>query len=101
MSATRSTGPPNRAEFEALYQHHSREVWALAYALWTTAAAAMDHAEEAFLGWGREGKKGGGTIPRRGWLLGVPGTGGKFSAKGSFRRNAPHPPQTMNGVQAH
>ncbi|MBY0456885.1 MAG: hypothetical protein K2V38_06080, partial [Gemmataceae bacterium] len=38
-----------RAEFEALYEQHSREVWALAYARWTDSDLAMDITQEAFL----------------------------------------------------
>ena len=36
-------------EFEALYQRHSREVWAMAYAGWMNADTAMDITQEAFL----------------------------------------------------
>jgi len=37
------------ADFEALYQRHSREVWALAYARWLNADLAQDIMQEAFL----------------------------------------------------
>jgi RNA polymerase sigma-70 factor (ECF subfamily) len=46
------TPPPaddGRADFEELYQRHSREVWALAYARWMNADTAMDITQEAFL----------------------------------------------------
>src|SRR5262245_60347943 len=38
-----------RAEFDALYERHSREVWALAYARWMNADTAMDITQETFL----------------------------------------------------
>src|SRR4051794_19558113 len=38
-----------RADFEVLYNRHSREVWALAYARWMNADTAMDITQEAFL----------------------------------------------------
>ena len=40
-------GPP-RADFDALYQQHSREVWALAYARWMNADTALDVMQETF-----------------------------------------------------
>ena len=48
-----SAGPPpvagRAAEFESLYDRHSREVWALAYARWLNADVALDIMQEAFL----------------------------------------------------
>jgi RNA polymerase sigma-70 factor, ECF subfamily len=100
MNANPSPGPPNRAEFEALYQHHSREVWALAYARWMNADTAMDIAQETFLRLWREWEKGERILNPRAWLLRVARNLAEDYAKSSFRRNGTHPPQTMNGVQA-
>jgi RNA polymerase sigma-70 factor (ECF subfamily) len=102
MSAIPSPGPANRAqEFEALYQHHSREVWSLAYARWMNADTAMDITQEAFLRLWREWEKGERILNPRAWLLRVARNLAEDYAKSSFRRNGTHPPQTMNGVQAH
>ena len=101
MSAIPSPGPPNRAEFEALYQHHSREVWALAYARWMNADTALDIMQETFLRLWREWEVGVTILNPRAWLLRVAKNLAEDYAKSSFRRNGTHPPQTMNGVQAH
>jgi RNA polymerase sigma-70 factor (ECF subfamily) len=101
MSATPPPGPADRAEFEKLYQHHSREVWALAFARWFNADTAMDIAQETFLRLWREWEKGERILNPRAWLLRVARNLAEDYAKSSFRRNGTHPPQTMNGVQAH
>ncbi len=101
MSPIPNPGPPDRAEFEALYQHHSREVWALAYARWMNADTAMDIAQETFLRLWREWEKGERILNPRAWLLRVARNLAEDYAKSAFRRNGTHPPQTMNGVQAH
>ena len=100
MSATSTPGPPNRAEFEALHQHHSREVWALAYARWMNADTANDIVQETFLRLWREWEKGERILNPRAWLLRVARNLAEDFAKSAFRRNGTHPPQTMNGVQA-
>jgi len=102
MTVTPSPGSPNRAdEFDALYQHHSREIWALAYARWLNADTAMDIAQETFLRLWRAWEKGERILNARAWLLRVAKNLAEDYAKSSFRRNGTHPPQTMNGVQAH
>jgi RNA polymerase sigma-70 factor (ECF subfamily) len=101
MTVTPSPGSPNRAdEFDALYQHHSREIWALAYARWLNADTAMDIAQETFLRLWRAWEKGEHILNARAWLLRVAKNLAEDYAKSSFRRNGTHPPQTMNGVQA-
>ena len=102
MSVTPSPGSPNRAdEFDALYQHHSREIWALAYARWLNADTAMDIAQETYLRLWRAWEKGERILNARAWLLRVAKNLAEDYAKSSFRRNGTHPPQTMNGVQGH
>src|SRR3989442_14988076 len=89
-----------RADFEALYQRHSREVWALVYARWLNADVAMDLTQEAFLRLWKQ-SDGGETIQNpRAWLLRVARNLAEDHAKSSFRRNGTYPPQTMNGVAA-
>src|SRR5262249_30457095 len=90
-----------RADFEALYQRHSREVWALAYARWMNADTAMDITQEAFLRLWKQTEAGESILNPRAWLLRVARNLAEDYAKSAFRRNGTHPPQTMNGVQAH
>jgi len=100
----KSTPPPadaHRADFEALYERHSREVWALAYARWMNADTAMDITQEAFLRLWKQFEGGEAILNPRAWLLRVARNLAEDHAKSAFRRNGTHPPQTMNGVQGH
>src|SRR4051794_30646394 len=90
-----------RAEFEALYQRHSREVWALAYARWMNADTAMDITQEAFLRLWKQYETGEKILNPRAWLLRVARNLAEDYAKSAFRRNGTNPPATMNGVAAH
>jgi RNA polymerase sigma-70 factor, ECF subfamily len=92
---------PTRTEFEALYQRYSREVWALAYARWMNADTAMDITQEAFLRLWKQWESGEKILNPRAWLIRVARNLAEDYAKSAFRRNGTHPPQTMNGVQAH
>lgn len=87
-----------RTDFEALYQRHSREVWALAYARWMNADTAMDIAQEAFLRLWKEWEKGAAIANPRAWLLRVARNLAEDNAKSAFHRNGTCPPQAMNGV---
>lgn len=90
-----------RAEFEALYARHSREVWAMAYARWMDADLALDIAQEAFLRLWKHWEAGEDEIQNpRAWLLRVARNLAEDYAKSSFRRNGTCPPQLMNGVSA-
>jgi RNA polymerase sigma-70 factor (ECF subfamily) len=100
----RPTPPPadaQRADFESLYERYSREVWALAYARWMNADTAMDIAQETFLRLWKQLESGETILNPRAWLLRVARNLAEDHAKSAFRRNGTHPPQTMNGVQAH
>src|SRR5438270_473068 len=90
-----------RPDFEALYQRHSREVWALAYARWMNADTALDITQEAFLRLWKQWETGEQILNPRAWLIRVARNLAEDHAKSAFRRNGTHPPQTMNGVQAH
>ena len=92
---------PLIAEFEGLYQHHSKEVWALVYARWLNADVAQDIMQETFLRLWKHKLDGGGAeiVNPRAWLLRVARNLAEDYAKSSFRRNGTQPPQTMNGVQ--
>lgn len=91
---------PRSAAFEELYQRHSREIWALAYARWMNADVALDIMQEAYLRLWRQWQDGGGEIVNpRAWLLRVARNLAEDFAKSSFRRNGTQPPQTMNAVR--
>jgi RNA polymerase sigma-70 factor, ECF subfamily len=89
---------PRRAEFEAIYERHSREVWALVYARWLNAEIAQDILQEAFLRLWKQLQEGAAIDNPRAWLLRVARNLAEDFAKSSFRRNGTQPPQTMNGV---
>src|ERR671932_447785 len=101
MNPGRQAAGSARAEFEALYQRHSREVWALVYARWLNADTAMDIAQEAFLRLWKQWEAGEAIVNPRAWLLRVARNLAEDHAKSAFRRNGTHPPQTMNGVKSH
>src|SRR3954452_25341309 len=88
------------ADFEALYQRHSREVWALAYARWLNADVALDIMQEAFLRlWKQWQQDGGEILNPRAWLLRVARNLAEDYAKSAFRRNGTQAPQTLQGVK--
>jgi RNA polymerase sigma-70 factor (ECF subfamily) len=90
-----------RADFEALYARHSREVWAMAYARWMDADLALDIAQEAFMRLWKHWEAGEEEIQNiRAWLLRVARNLAEDYAKSSFRRNGTTPPQLMNGVKS-
>lgn len=90
---------PRRAEFEELYERHTREVWALVYARWLNAEVALDVMQEAFLRLWKQWQEGGAILNPRAWLLRVARNLAEDYAKSAFRRNGTQPPQTMNGVK--
>jgi len=87
-------------DFDTLYQRHSREVWALAYARWMNADTAMDITQEAFMRLWKKLEEGEKILNARAWLLRVARNLAEDHAKSAFRRNGTCPPQTMNGVQS-
>lgn len=90
---------PHAADFDSIYQRHSREVWALVYARWLNADVALDIMQEAFLRLWKQGQEGGEIQNPRAWLLRVARNLAEDHAKSSFRRNGTQAPQTMNGVR--
>src|SRR5260370_18757162 len=99
MRSGRKEIPPRHAEFDALYQRHSREVWALVYARWLSADIAMDITQEAFLRLWKQWEAGEQILNVRAWLLRVARNLAEDHGKSSFRRNGTQPPQAMNGVR--
>jgi RNA polymerase sigma-70 factor (ECF subfamily) len=100
MNSGRPASASRHADFEALYQRHSREVWALAYARWLNADTALDITQEAFLRLWKQWEGGENILNPRAWLLRVARNLAEDHAKSAFRRNGTHPPQTMNGVRS-
>ena len=96
---SRPRKPPHQADFEEIYQRHSREVWALVYARWLNADVALDIMQETFLRLWKQWQEGSEIVNPRAWVLRVARNLAEDHAKSSFRRNGTQPPQTMNGVQ--
>jgi RNA polymerase sigma-70 factor (ECF subfamily) len=101
MNAGHPAADGRAAEFEALYERHSREVWALAYARWMDADLALDIAQEAFLRLWKCWEDGETILNPRAWLLRVARNLAEDYAKSSFRRNGTQPPEQLNGVHGH
>jgi RNA polymerase sigma-70 factor (ECF subfamily) len=93
-------GSPRRGEFESLYEHHSREVWALAYARWMDPDLALDITQEAFLRLWKQWEVGEAIQNPRAWLLRVARNLAEDYAKSAFRRNGTQPPELLNGVRS-
>ncbi|MFN4261496.1 MAG: RNA polymerase sigma factor [Gemmataceae bacterium] len=100
MESSPRSNQARHADFEALYQNHSREVWALAYARWMDADTAMDITQEVFLRLWKKWEEGEAILNPRAWLLQVARNLAEDFAKSAFRRNGTNPPQVMNGVRS-
>jgi len=93
-------GSARRAEFESLYDLHSREVWALAYARWMDSDQAMDVMQEAFLRLWKQWERGEEIQNPRAWLLRVARNLAEDYVKSAFRRNGTQPPEVFDGVRS-
>jgi RNA polymerase sigma-70 factor (ECF subfamily) len=93
-------GSARRAEFESLYDQHSRDVWALAYARWMDSDQAMDITQEAFLRLWKQWAIGEEIQNPRAWLLRVARNLAEDYAKSAFRRNGTQPPEMLDGVRS-
>ena len=93
-------GSARRAEFELLYEQHSREVWALAYARWMDADLAMDITQEAYMRLWKQWEVGEEILTPRAWLLRVARNLAEDYAKSAFRRNGTQPPELLSGVRS-
>jgi RNA polymerase sigma-70 factor (ECF subfamily) len=89
-----------REEFEALYQQHSREVWALAYARWTDSDLALDVTQEAFMRLWKQWEAGEDIQNPRAWLLRVARNLAEDYAKSAFRRNGTQAPELLSGIRS-
>lgn len=93
-------GSARRAEFESLYDQHSREVWALAYARWMDSDQAMDIMQESFLRLWKQWEIGEEIQNPRAWLLRVARNLAEDCAKSAFRRNGTQPPDMLDGIRS-
>lgn len=96
----KTAGSPRREEFEALYQQHSREVWALAYARWTDSDLALDVTQEAFMRLWKQWEAGEDIQNPRAWLLRVARNLAEDYAKSAFRRNGTQAPEMLSGIRS-
>jgi RNA polymerase sigma-70 factor (ECF subfamily) len=86
------------AEFEALYERHRREVWAVAYARWLDAELAMDVTQESFVRLWKAWLNRERIDNPRAWLMRVARNLAEDVAKSAFHRNGTQPPSHLNGV---
>jgi RNA polymerase sigma-70 factor, ECF subfamily len=100
MSSSPSSPPKRHRDFEALYERHSREVWAVVYARWLNADTATDLTQEAFYRLWKQWDNGERIVNPRAWLMRVTRNLAEDHGKSAFRRNGTHLPQTMNGVRS-
>jgi RNA polymerase sigma-70 factor, ECF subfamily len=96
---SRRKKPAHQADFEDIYERHSREVWALVYARWLNADIALDIMQESFLRLWKQWQEGSDIVNPRAWVLRVARNLAEDHAKSAFRRFGTQPPQTMNGVE--
>jgi RNA polymerase sigma-70 factor (ECF subfamily) len=96
----KSSPSARRAEFEAVYESHSREIWAIAYARRLNAETALDIVQESFLRLWREWQKGVKVVNVRAWLMQVARNLAEDHAKSAFQRNGTQPPQFLNGLRS-
>jgi RNA polymerase sigma-70 factor (ECF subfamily) len=85
-------------DFNALYERHSRELWAATYARILDANAALDITQEAFMRLWQQWQAGQKILNPRGWLLRVARNLAEDHAKSCFRRNGTSSPQQMDEI---
>jgi RNA polymerase sigma-70 factor (ECF subfamily) len=100
MKSGPSSAGSRQAAFDALYQRHSREVWAMAYARWLDADQALDITQEAFLRLWKQWEIGEDIQNPRAWLMRVARNLAEDYGKSAFHRNGTHPPQLLNGIKS-
>jgi RNA polymerase sigma-70 factor, ECF subfamily len=92
------TAAPASSDFDALYERHSRELWAATYARCLDANSALDIAQEAFLRLWQQWRSGQKILNPRGWLLRVARNLAEDQAKSCFRRNGTNSPHQMDEI---
>jgi len=100
--SSRPLSSRRHAEFEELYERHSREVWALVYARWLRVDIALDIMQETFLRLWKEWQEGPEAIRNpRAWLMRVARNLAEDHAKSAFHKNGTQTPQLMEAVRGH
>lgn len=98
MAKRRPGTTSRRADFEQLYEHGHRELWAVAFARLGDSNLAMEFMQEAFLRlwriWGTPNQP---ESPKA-WLVTVVRNLAEDEAKSSFRKNGTHSPEWLNGI---
>jgi RNA polymerase sigma-70 factor (ECF subfamily) len=89
------------AEFEDLYERHSRAAWALVYARWLDAELARDAVQEAFFRLWRAWDAGERIDNPAGWVLRVARNLADDMMKSAFHRHGTRAPESLNGVVSH
>lgn len=89
-----------KVAFEALYQRHQREIWALAYARWLDADLALDITQETFTRLWKKWQEGEVIDNPRAWLIRVARNVAEDHGKSAFHRNGTQPTQWLNGISA-
>jgi RNA polymerase sigma-70 factor (ECF subfamily) len=98
LSPARSKSELRAGDFDALYERHSREVWAATFARCLDANSALDIMQEAFLRLWQQWETGQKILNPRAWLLRVARNLAEDQAKSCFRRNGTHSPQQMDEI---
>jgi RNA polymerase sigma-70 factor (ECF subfamily) len=97
-------GPPpaesRRLAFEALYQRHHREVWAVAYARRLDADLALEVTQEVFLRLWKQWQSGEVIENPRAWLMRVARNFAEDHAKSAFRRHGTQSPDAFAAVRS-
>jgi RNA polymerase sigma-70 factor (ECF subfamily) len=99
MKLRRSQAKSDEADFQAIYDRYSREVWAVVYARWLQTDAAVDIMQETFLRYWKHCQSRAEPIREpRPWLLRVARNLAEDYRKNAFQRNGTWEPHEFNGV---
>jgi RNA polymerase sigma-70 factor (ECF subfamily) len=99
MNLRRTQARSDEADFQAIYDRYSREVWAVVYARWLQGDAAVDIMQETFLRYWKHCRSGGDPIREpRPWLLRVARNLAEDYRKNAFQRNGTCEPHEFNGI---
>jgi RNA polymerase sigma-70 factor (ECF subfamily) len=99
MTLRRTQARSDEADFQAIYDRYSREVWAIIYARWLQNDAAIDIMQETFLRYWKHCQSRTEPIREpRPWLLRVARNLAEDYRKNAFQRNGTWQPQEFNGI---
>jgi len=99
MKLRHSQARSDDADFQAIYDRYSREVWAVVYARWLQSDAAVDIMQETFLRYWKHCRSRAEPIREpRPWLLRVARNLAEDYRKNAFQRNGTWEPHEFNGI---